>query len=176
MRNKHRLRLSSPAAFGRKSVLLTAVWTAGLTTGFLVSTSASQSYLLLMRRAATAPVSIVWLLAGVLLPFLCVAFATYFSKTGLIYLVCFLKAFAFMAAAGCVSIAFGSAGWLVRWLVLFTEMTTLPLFYWLSLRSLWTKGKGLPVDFGVYGAVAVMTVYLDYCYVSPFLVMLIENY
>ena len=88
--------------------------------------------------------------------------------------VCFLKGFLFCFGAAAVSIAFGSAGWLVRLLLQFTDVCLIPVFSWLVLRHCSAGARPLQKDAVICGAVVVLICSLDYCVVSPYLAMLIE--
>jgi len=156
-------------------ILLIAVWVAGLVCGCFIAAQASDTYLLLMHRAANSSVSITGLLSAVLLPFLMIAFSVYISRPKLIYLICFLKACVFTITGISVMYAYGSAGWLVRLLLQFTDSVALLLLCWFALRHLDGSKDKLWSDTALCGVLTACLGCIDYCYVSPFLVMLIEN-
>lgn len=128
----------------------------------------------MMRGAASGSVSIAGLLGITTLPFLISAFAVSFSMAWLIFPVCFCKAFAFSFVSLGVLQAFGSAGWLVRLLLLFSDCAGMPLLYGFWLRHL---PGGRPV--GVWEtafllAACVLLGSVDYRIISPFLAGLLS--
>lgn len=129
----------------------------------------------LMRTAASSRVSIVGLMTVLLLPFLISAFAVYTSSPFLLFPVCWLKAFFFSYSAGMISLAFGNAGWLVRWLLLFSSGLSLPLLIWFCMRQGdGTYREDLLRDFTVCAVLILLIGSLDFRVISPFLVKLIE--
>jgi len=149
-------------------------WTAGLFLGVFLANHVHDNYFLLMRMAAKSRVSIVGLLTSAVLPFLFVFYFAYIRRFWPIIAVCFLKGFLFCAGAAAVSVAFGSAGWLVRLLLLFTDICLLPIFSWLVLRHCGASARPLQKDAVICSAMVLLICSLDYCVVSPYLAMLIE--
>ena len=156
------------------SYLIGAVWLAGFLLGGFFLPYAGDSYLLLMRSAVSSPVSIVGLFSGVLLPFLISAFAVYLSMPLVLACTCFLKAFSFSVCAGAVFSAFGSAGWLILILMQFSDCCMLPVMVWFSCRHWKTGRRNLRRDLTAVLFSAVAVGIMDYCIVSPYLVMLID--
>jgi hypothetical protein len=162
----------SPAV---SQTLFCLVWLAGLICGGIIATQASEPYLLLMRRAAQVPVSITGLLAAVFLPFLLIAISVYISKPWLIYWIVFFKACTFMIVGFSVASVYGSAGWLIRLLLQFTDGIMLPMLCWFACRHLNGGKDGLWRDTVICAVAVVCLGCIDYCNVSPFLALLIEN-
>lgn len=154
--------------------VLAACWLTGLLLGIFYAARAGDTYSLLMRMAPSCRVSISGLAASALLPFLFAAFAVYISKPELLILVCFLKAFSFACCGFGVMDAFGSAGWLIRPLLQFSDGCTIPLLCWFSIRHISDIQPTWRADIGVCCMIAAVAVGFDYCLVSPFLVTLIE--
>ncbi len=153
-------------------ILFSLLWLAGLVCGGYIAKFASSSYLLLMRGTISGSVSIVGLLGGVLLPFLCVILCVIISRPKLIYGICFLKACLYSFTGFAMMAAFGSAGWLVRLLLQFTDTGALAVFCWFALRHLDGSRKGLAVDGAVCAALVCCLGWFDYCCVAPILVSL----
>lgn len=149
-------------------------WCSGLMLGLHYAYRADSTYFLLMRMAASCRVSIVGLLTAVFLPFLLSALAVYISRPELLLPVCFLKAFSFSCSAAAVSAAFGSAGWLIRFLLNFSECCTLPLLCLFWIRHISGVKRPAGRDFLIC-CIAVLTIgALDYLLISPYLVDLID--
>lgn len=164
----------SPSVFLRNfgQVSLAFFWLLGLVLGAFVPLFAGESILSLMRSAASTPVSIVSLLSTALLPFLCSAIAISASAPALLLCICFLKAFCFSAVSVLVFYAFGSAGWLVRCLILFSDIATVPLFFNFCRRHI-TGESNLSLTDVLTCALAVIFCFLDWAYISPLLSELI---
>jgi len=160
----------------RNSVLLALafMWFMGSLFGIILTEQSGNSYYLLMRTAASSRVSIVGLIASVYLPFLLSAFAVYTNKPRFIYFICFVKAALLAQGALAVALAFGSASWLARFLLQFTDLLLAPVLCWFVIRLL-SGVVALKRDFCFCSVIFLMTGSLDYCVVSPFLVMLIDK-
>lgn len=151
--------------------VLACAWTAGLFSGLLFSSSAGDSLFPAMLAAARSPVSVFGLLASILLPFLFTAFAVYISQPRLLVPIAFFKAFLFSYLGFGILTAFGSAGWLVRLLLTFSDLFTMPLLWWIWLNDTpETFIRRCAAAFLVAAPVGI----IDYCIISPFLAMLIS--
>lgn len=154
------------------TIILAFCWFAGLLTGCFFADHAGIFHYSMMRRAVSGSVSIAGLVV-VVLPFLFSAFAVYLSKTWLFLPFCFLKAFQFAYIAGLVGVSFGSAGWLIRLLLFFTDGWEILLLLWIWLR--WISGGARQAirEITFCGILCSVIWIIDYFVVSPFLGMLI---
>ena len=144
----------------------------GLILGTLFAAFADTSYVPLMRLAASSPVSILCHLASQLLPFLIAAYAVNISGLWLLYTVCSCKLFFFAYTGALIWIAFGSAGWLVRSLFLFSDIILVPVLCWYGYRRA-IGNLSEKNDFWLCIGIATATA-LIYCFsISPFLVKII---
>ena len=159
----------------RNIVYLAFIWIFGLIFGVNLSFAAGPDFLSLMRGASGCSVSIVGLAFSVFLPFLLSAFAVYWNRPRFLYIISFVKAWSFTFAAYGICQAFGSAGWLVRFLVQFSDICLLCPLCWFLLRhihsgsQLWRRD----LEFCTLAAAAVCSI--DYCVVSPFVVALTQT-
>ena len=154
-------------------LFLALSWHFGLLCGVLITDKCDPDLLSLMRSAVLSRVSIVGLLAVTFLPFLLSAFAVIFSSPWLMIPISFLKAFSFGYCASAVSTSFGSAGWLVRWLLLFSACCSVPVLYWFWLRHISGSQKSLWMDLVLCAVIVLLIGCLDYRVISPFLVKLL---
>ena len=154
------------------TIILAFCWCAGLLTGCFLANHAGNIHSSMMRRAVSCPVSIASLVV-LLLPFLFSAFAVYLSKTWLFLPFCFLKAFQFAFVASLVSTAFGSFGWLIRLLLLFSDGCTIPVLLWIWFRWIGSGGRKAVQQIAVCAILGCVAWSVDYFVVSPFLGMLI---
>lgn len=155
-------------------ILLAFFWTLGLFLGIYSSFPMEDSFFRLMRAAAGCRVSIVGLFAVLILPFLFSAFAVYFSQPWLLLLICFLKAYCFGFCCFLTQISFGSAGWLLRLLLLFSDCCILPVLCWFWIRHISGEKRALWQDLAVCAAASLLIGGVDYCVISPFLATLID--
>ena len=172
----HLLLFPSEKHSGRVRVfVLICCWICGLLLGIHYASRADDTYFLLMHTAATARVSITGLLAAVFLPFLFSAFAVYILRPELLLAVCFLKAASFSCCSFGLMHAFGSAGWLVRFLLQFSDCFMIPVLLWFSVRHIVKSVKPVWRDFLICSLWMLIVGAFDYCIVSPFLVGLIDH-
>ena len=145
----------------------------GMFLGTFCAANAESLYFSLMRQAVLSRVSIVSLIAAQLLPFLFAAFVAYISKPWLISIVCSLKLFSFTFVGFLVWATFGSAGWLVRFLFMFTDLISVPVLIWFCFRKLrnsfWDH-REFWICIGITIAAAVLDAYC----VAPFLAKMID--
>lgn len=166
----------SKIRFGNmRLIVLACCWITGLLLGIQYATQADDTYFLLMRSAASCRVSITGLLAAVFLPFLFSAFAVYISRPEFLLVICFLKAASFSCCAFALMHAFGSAGWLVRFLLQFSDCCMVPVLVWFSVRHIAKPEKSVWNDFLICSLWMLIVGAFDYCVVSPFLVGLIDH-
>ena len=155
-------------------LLLAFCYCFGLLSGALLASGTGSDVLSTMRTAPFARVSIMSLITVTSLPFLIAAIAVYLSRLRLLYFICTAKAFLFGYCMMCVSIGFGSAGWLVRGLLLFTEILLQPLLILFCIRHLEGEKRHLWGEFGCCLCLVFLLGSIDHCLVSPYLVMLIH--
>lgn len=148
---------------------------AGLILGALTASSASDSVMLLMRLAICRPVSIVGLLSICLLPFLFSVLAVFLSKSWLLIPVCFSKAFNYSFCALIISRIAGDPGWLLHILFLFSDTCLFVMLCWFWIRHITGMRATVIRDAAICIVVFIVLGALDYCYISPFLAMLIKN-
>lgn len=156
----------------RASWLLAIVWISGLVTGVLVFLQADVSFLLMRRFFA--PVSIVSLLIAVLLP-VCFSFTAACLRLWFLFFPsCFWKALCFSFSGCCVYAAFDHAGWLISWLILFSDAATLPFLYlfWLACVRRGANTSWITMFFLV--SVVIMIGCFNIRFISPILACLIE--
>ena len=137
-------------------------WLAGLILGTLVFVPDSS----LMRPGFPGRVSIVSAIVTATFPFLLAALAVHINCKKLLWMICFFKAFCFAFCGALLWSAYGSAGWLIRFLLIFTDICTLPVFFLCCIR----RNKR---DFVVCILISLSVACIDYFVVSPFLAKLI---
>lgn len=153
---------------------LAFVWISGLISGALCSFAAGCNLVSLMRMAVLGHVSIINLLLFLTLPLFFSAFAVYTSQSWLLIPIAFCKAFLFTYLGFGLMAAFGSAGWLIHLLFMFSDILTLPLLwsYWKKALS-GSRSSTLRRTASVLAANVIIGC-VDYRFISPFLANLIS--
>ena len=149
-------------------LVLATCWISGLLFGAFPYFFFSPETFPLMHRTISCSASIVGLLNAALLPFLLSAFFGAFSMPLAIAGVCFVKAFLFSFVSLGILVSFGSGGWLLRYLFLFSDCVTLPVLfgYWFGFVSAPIKSRLVLTTCVVLLALAVVTI-LDYHVIAP---------
>lgn len=150
----------------------TFIWFLGIVAGYVLHGIAGFTFQPWMRGIFSSSVSIVGLLRIAFLPFLFSAFAVFICLPGLLYPICFVKSLVFSAVSFGLWNSFGSAGWLVWLLLMFTDVMSLPVLYWYSRRYVSGLRSFSGAEFLMTSAVLALIGSIDYCYISPFLALL----
>lgn len=152
--------------------VLSFLWLAGFLFGAVLASRGVFSFSLWMRTADFGSMSIVWLFFTLLLPFLFSAFAVSIRQKWLIYVFAFFKAFLFsFCLSGILGCCYG-AGWLVCFLLFFSEFFLMPWLFFFMLRCLRSE-SGILLESSLFSAVVFLAVSVDRCFISPFLASLI---
>ena len=150
-------------------LFLALSWLSGLGFGGLVFRYAGSNLVSMMPLAVICQPSIFGLLLSSALPFLFSAFAVYICAPRLLFGICFVKAFLLSYISCGVFSAFGSAGWLIRLMLLFSDLwcTVLLYLYWLRHIDR-VRGFSFP-RFSGYLAAVFFAVWVDVSCISPLL-------
>ncbi len=163
------------SAFWRKfSVAFLACFTvSGLVLGAWIASRAGDEVLALMRTVPSHSMSIVGLLAVMGLPIFLSFFAVRFGHSWLLIPICFFQAFLWSYCGLLCVRAFGSAGWLVQLLLMFSSGSGLPVLLLFSLRYISGERILTRRDCFLCLTAAAVIGWLDCCVISPYLAMLI---
>lgn len=145
-------------------------WCLGFLFGVFLFLYAGTPGVSLMRRTVYGSVSIVSLIGIGLLPFLFTAYAVFLSELRLLFLICFCKACMFAFVSIGISVAFSSAGWMMRGLLVYYDSILCVLLYFLWHRLL----AGRKVYWFAIIFAGVLAGSIEYYIISPFLAGLIE--
>lgn len=119
----------------RNTILLGLVWTLGLCSGQAVYWMSETNYTSLMRSPSYSAVSIVCLLHA-FFPFFLSAVAYFLHTPRMLLPLSFGKAFLSSYASAVVCMLYGTAGWLARWFLMFSDLCTMPILYFFWRRCL----------------------------------------
>lgn len=158
-----------------RTMVLALAWLLGLVAGYELYLSMDSDISSLMRGVSHDSVSIVGLLLSVLLPFLCSAFAVFISLPGLLIPIGFGKACLLSFVSFGILLSYGSAGWLFRLLLMFSDIFTAPLLYWYMHRHLQPDSRfSMPESIAVL-SVSILIGSIDSVYILPFLAGMINS-
>lgn len=149
--------------------LFCALWISGLLTGSLLFLNSQSLDFTLMRGALLRPVSIVSSMIVTVFPFLISAIAVSFSSPRLLCVFAFFKGLLVSFSALVVSAAFGTAGWLMRCMVMFSDFWSL-----IWLMAFWLRTVAGQGDTSMRGAAryllpALAGTFAVVFWLSPFL-------
>ena len=169
------IRLHHLIACIRHPAFLLFFWgSVGLILGTVIAAHADLYFVSWMRSAVLSRESIICLASAQLLPFLIAAYAVYISSFGILYATCSCRLFVFSYIGSLVGIAFGSAGWLVKLLFLFIDVTVVPCLCWFCFQRTVLRGASFKRDLWISIGISIAAVLLDYLLISPFLVRIID--
>jgi hypothetical protein len=152
--------------------VMPALFFIGMFCGFIFA-NCSDSFVSLMRQAASCPVTIVGLFAVLFLPFLLTAFAVLISCPAAVLLLAFGKAFLVGACSAACVLTFGGSGWLIRMLLLFSDFASIPVLYWLWLQCFSRENRCMIYSFLITFTALVVIGSIDFCVIAPFLASVI---
>ena len=148
---------------------LALFWTAGLIFGAWLHRPIGTDYSDLYIAAAGSHVPFTNLLLCTCLPFLISAFPVINHAPFLLYGICFFKALSLSFVSCLVSSAFGGPGWLVRSLLLFSDMCSSAILYWFCRRFISGECRLSRACAAGCMAVLFLVVCIDYHFIFPFL-------
>ncbi len=157
------------------NILLALIWILGIILGFYFAFQATVSVSHLMLSVIDSRLSIVGLLFVLIFPLLFVFVVLRLSRPLLVLPVIFTKAFFFSCCVFSVAFASGDAGWLVRWLFIFSDSCSVIVLLWFSFRNMAENREGLRTDFLISLIISAAIGCIDYFLVSPFAMMLFDH-
>jgi hypothetical protein len=153
----------------RRHLFLALSWILGLGFGGFVFRYAGSHLVSRMPLAYFCQPPIPGLLISTLLPFLFSASAVYFSTPKLLPGICFCKAFMLgYVCCGVFAVSAG-AGWLVRYLFLFTDLWGAALLYHYCSRHISGVRAFSPGAIGIYGCFLLAAALVDHRFILPLL-------
>ena len=152
---------------------LAIFWIFGLLAGSLTSRNADTMLAPTMLSAVSGSLSIFGLLTVILLPLLLTATAVFISRPGFLYPVVFLKAFLMAFTGVGLLLTLGSSGWLLRFLLMFSDMLILPPLWFLWLQIVSGRDRLALYCLLIVIFLVILAGFLDYSLVAPFLADLV---
>ena len=166
---------SIPSSRKVSTWFLAFCWIFGFFIGTETASFAGPLTLSLMRTAIFCRVSIVSLVLISVLPFLLSAFAVFFNKSWLLLPLSLIKAVSFSFCSEGLNMIFDSSGWLIRSMLLFSDIFLMPLLCWFMFRLIKGGTDNWHKELGICLITALFVGLLNYCVVSSFLVTLMQT-
>ena len=157
-----------------RTALLAVFWVVGLLCGLYAANELQNYSFPLMYAAVVEGVSIVRLLVVICVPFLISVLLVKFSAERLLYFIAVIKAFSYCFTFSFALVAFDSAGWLIKALLLFSDSFSVIFLLWFWVRAL-QKRTRIGRDAAIGFAALITVCFADYFFVSPFLVSLFNR-
>ena len=148
--------------------ILAIIWLCGLLFGTLFSLLNGASNHEVIRSVLHSRVSFFGLFSALILPLLITALFVYLSKPHFIFLLVFLKAFAFASIGSGFLYTFNSSSWLIRCFAMFSDILILPILWYFWLQA-FTYQRDVVLRLIPAPGIAILSVcYIDCFCVTPF--------
>lgn len=168
----HRKTVLRNASKSKASVAFLAVcWTLGICLGAYFAALSFDNVSFLMRTVVSNRVSISGMLLAAFFPLTLTAIFILFSLRFFLLLLAFCKAFSFSFCACCILYVYGSSGWLIQQLLLFSDLFLILILLWLWIRLL-SSNDSIKKDLLICSFLSLFVGSVDCFIVSPFLVTL----
>ena len=108
--------------------------------------------------------------AVMLFPFVVSILLVYMRQSWLLTVIALFKSFSFVYVSRILMKDFGSAGWLVQLLIMFSDCASLPLLWWLWCRLLYLKKRETLFSLSIPPVLAAISIgIMDDRFISPIL-------
>lgn len=151
------------------AMILAFCWLFGLSIGTAYALSTIDSVFFLMRMFPFQHVSIVTLVVELFFVFVIYFAACRLISRIYIYVLAVMKALIFSYCMVCINLVYGSAGWLIYFLVSFTVIVTLVPYIWFSLCAFRGTDNCLKRNLIVCLIYDITVFVTDAYFVSPYL-------
>lgn len=163
--NMHSIRLDRSMV---SRIGIICLWVCGLVCGALLAAKTCTLDASLMRMVVKSRVSIIGLVLALFFPLVLTAVALITNMSFLVLPALFIKAVCF-ALCGCgLFITFGDAGWLVRWLFMFSDSCMVVFLLWFVLKHFAGDRETLKKDFSACCICAAFLGMIEILSISPF--------
>lgn len=149
-------------------VLFTFIWCFGLSCGFWLVSPAEPFLFNRMNALRVQRGSIPGLLAIRLCPFIISALGIYFHHNWLLYLFCFLFSFLIGATNSWLLHLYGSAAWLISFLLLFSHFGSIVILLWFWFRNINRTDTLCIHELLFFITMVFVLCMIDYLIVRPF--------
>ena len=151
------------------SISVGVLFLLGLVLGILFFHNGECDFVPLMRRISVDSVSIVGAAVAAFLPFLLSAFVIYIQKPSLVLIICFLKGIVYGFCSYGICVSFESCGWLLRCILLFSDICMLPALLWFWLNNLQGTTRLFRQNCNFMVLYGSFVCFIDYYFISAYL-------
>lgn len=152
----------------RFRILLSIVWILGLSLGLYLAIHLQDPSRSLVHTLFRSRVSTVGLCINLFLPIIFSAIVWKLKIPALFLFLAFIKAVGYSFCVCAITYMFYEAGWLLRWLFLFSDTFICALLLWFWFRNITTQTKRGTKDLCICSVLAICILLIDICYVTPF--------
>ena len=156
-------------------IALVVFWVSGLFAGLYTVSDLPGSVLPLVHSILYRPTSIAGIILVQLFPLFLSLIACRLHRPYLIIPVAFFKAFSFAYCAFGIILAFGDAGWMMRWLFLFSDSIMVVFLLWFWIRSFSENRKFWIIDLIICLSASTFLFVVDYFAILPLSINLVNN-
>ena len=110
-----------------------------------------------------------------IIPFFLIAVCSAFSLSYLSIGIIFSKALLYGYCSSGIIQSFASAGWLILFLLLFSDFIAIVFLLWFSIRNMTRKRNSLKFDLLFCVTIVLVACYIECRAVSPYLIMLLNT-
>jgi len=153
--------------------VLAVFWLGGLFFGTVISLTLEQRLQSYFHAALNSHSLFLGLLFAQLLPVVISFIVAFTSKPLFLTCIAFLKSCFFSCISLSLLNSFGSSGWMICCLLMFSDLLVMPILWWIWLNIL-TENHSF-VFHKIFAAIVMVFVicFCDYTFVAPFLAYLI---
>ncbi len=160
-------------SFDFRKLYIMTVWLSGLLAGIFFSVQNKDLVLPMMYTSFTGT-SLLNLLIAVTFPFVVSGLILYFTTSWFLLPIIFFKAFLFSYCSCFISIAFVDAGWLLRWLFLFSSSFNVFFLLWFWFITIACDKSHIAILTFIFTSIAIIIAVIDYLIVLPFTALLLN--
>lgn len=139
-------------------------WFIGLLLGFYVAIVQGKTFCIPAQSWLVAPVSFVHFASGRLIPVIITYLAYRMSETWLLFPVGIYNGICFGYCCTMIGLSFGAAGWLFRFMLLFSRVMITP-----ALIYSWISGNSKTFLFRFMPVYAILILLVDFFCIIPFI-------
>jgi hypothetical protein len=150
-------------------------WISGLVTGLYAASNAPASVFPLVRSLLYHRTSIISLTLVIFFPIFVSCIAYWLDKSYCIFPIAFLKAFSYAYCTFNVVLAYGDAGWMMRWIILFSDSCFVVLLLWFWIRNFSKGSVSFKFNLLVCCVLSTIICLFDYFAIIPISVHLVNN-
>lgn len=157
-------------------ICLSCCWVLGLVIGVIVSLNTNVSYDALVKLLFSSKLSAINVLLTIVFPYLLTLLSYKLLRWKGICVLATCKAFLYCWTATTIVNCFGSAGWLLRCVLIFSNSVSVVFLIWFWIRNCSQAYTSKYLDLLLCLFLSLVVAFIDYSIISPFGVHLLSYY